>query len=46
MIPQDEAMDFFSKLDNARCADFKMNYINGLQMKSIDPTVHLNVMFM
>jgi hypothetical protein len=45
MMPQDEVMDFFSKLDNARYAEFKMNYINGLQLKLCKPPVYLNEIF-
>jgi hypothetical protein len=45
MTPQDEAMDFFSKLDNSRYADFKTTYINGLQMKPINPPADLNEIF-
>jgi len=45
MSPQDEAMDFFSKLDNARYAEFKTNYINSLQLKSCKPPVDLNETF-
>jgi len=37
MKPEDITMDFFSKLDNGRYAEFKMTSINGLQMKSVQP---------
>jgi hypothetical protein len=37
MMPQDKAMDVFSKLNNARYAEFKTTYINNLQMKACDP---------
>jgi hypothetical protein len=39
---QDEAMDFFSKLNNDCYAEFKTNYINRLQMKAVKPPVDLN----
>jgi hypothetical protein len=45
MSPQDEAMDFFSKLDNARYAEFKTNYISSLQLKLYKPPVDLNKIF-
>ena len=38
-------MDFFSKLDNARYAEFKTNYINSLQLKSCKPPADLNEIF-
>jgi len=37
MSPQDEAMDFFSKLDNTSYAELKTNYINSLQLKCAYP---------
>jgi hypothetical protein len=43
--PQDEAMDFFSKMDNARYAEFKTTYINNLQMKACNPPADLNKIF-
>jgi hypothetical protein len=42
---QDEAMDFFSKLDTARYLEFKTNYINSLQLKSCKPPADLNEIF-
>jgi hypothetical protein len=45
MKPEDVAMDFFSKLDNGRYAEFKTTIINGLQMKSIKPPKDLNEIF-
>jgi hypothetical protein len=45
MMPQDEAMDFFSKLDNAGYAEFKTAYINNLQMKACNPPSDLNKIF-
>jgi hypothetical protein len=35
MKPEDIAIDFFSKLDNGRHAEFKTMFINGLQIKSV-----------
>lgn len=35
----------FSKLNNACYAEFKTNYINRLQMKSVKPPVDLNEIF-
>lgn len=43
--PVDQAMDFFHGLDNGRYADFKVDYLNGLQVKSIEPPTDLNEMF-
>jgi hypothetical protein len=45
MEPEDIAMDFFSKLDNGRYAEFKTTFINGLQMKSIQAPKDLNEIF-
>jgi hypothetical protein len=45
MSLQDKAIDFFSKLDNARYAEFKTNYINSLQLKSCKPPADLNEIF-
>jgi hypothetical protein len=42
---EDIAMDFFSKLDNGRYAEFKTTFINGLQMKSVQPPKDLNEIF-
>jgi hypothetical protein len=44
MMPQDEGMDFFSKLDNVRYAEFKTTNMNKLQMKSCKPPIDLNEM--
>ena len=38
----DVAMDIFCGLDNARYAEFKMQYLNGLTIKSIRVPEHLN----
>jgi hypothetical protein len=38
-------MDFFSKLDNGRYAEFKTTYLNYLQMKSCSLPKDLNEMF-
>jgi hypothetical protein len=38
-------MDFFSKLDTARYAEFKTNYINNLKLNSCKPPVDLNEIF-
>jgi hypothetical protein len=40
--PEDIAMDFFRGLDNARYSTFKMDYINGLMSKAINPPQDLN----
>jgi hypothetical protein len=45
MTLQDEAMNFFSKLDNARYAEFKTTYLNNLQLKTCNPPKDLNEMF-
>jgi hypothetical protein len=45
MMPQDEAVDFFSKLDNARYAGLKTTYINSLQLKSCKLPVDLKETF-
>ncbi len=42
----DIAMDFFRGLDNARYATFKMDYINGLTSKAIDPPKDLNEIYL
>jgi hypothetical protein len=36
------AMDFFSKLDNTRYAEFKTTYLNNLQLKACNPPNDLN----
>jgi hypothetical protein len=41
----DQAMDFFHGLDNGRYADFKVQYLNGLQVKSIAAPTELNTIF-
>ena len=41
----DQAMDFFHGLDNGRYADFKVQYLNGLQVKSIKAPKDLNEIF-
>lgn len=41
----DQAMDFFHGLDNGRQPNFKVNYLNSLQVKFIDPPESLNEMF-
>jgi hypothetical protein len=41
----DQAMDFFHGLDNGRYADFKVQYLNGLQVKSIKAPKDLNKIF-
>jgi hypothetical protein len=45
MTLQDEAMNFFSKLDNARYAEFKTTYLNNLQLKTCNLPKDLNEMF-
>lgn len=46
-LDQDQVMDFFHGLDKGRFADFKVNFLNGLQVKSItEPPKDLNAMFM
>ncbi len=41
----DQAMDFFHSLDNGRYAKFKVQYLNGLQVKSINVPKNLNKIF-
>jgi hypothetical protein len=41
----DQAMDFFHGLDNGRCTDFKVNYLNNLKVKAIEQPKSLNEMF-
>jgi hypothetical protein len=41
----DQAMDFFHGLDNGRYAEFKVQYLNGLQAGSIVAPKDLNTMF-
>jgi hypothetical protein len=43
--PTDQAMNFFHGLDNPHYVDFKVNYLNGQQVKSINLPVELNEMF-
>jgi hypothetical protein len=38
-------MDFFHGLDNGKSTDFKVNCLNSLQVKPIDPPKGLNEMF-
>jgi hypothetical protein len=44
-LKANKAMDFFSKLDNARYVEFKTTYINNLQMKACNPPADLNEIF-
>jgi hypothetical protein len=46
MSDQDIAMDFFSKLDNGRYAEFKTTYLNNLQMKAVDLPENLNEIYL
>jgi hypothetical protein len=39
-------MDFFHGLDNGRYAEFKVQYLNGLQVGSIVAPRDLNTIFM
>jgi hypothetical protein len=41
----EQVMDFFDRLDNGRYADFKVQYLNGLQMKTITAPTDLNTVF-
>jgi hypothetical protein len=41
----EQAMDFFDGLDNGRYADFKVQYLNGLQIKTITAPANLNTVF-
>ncbi len=41
----DQVMDFFHGIDNGRYTNFKVNYINSLQVKAIEPPMNLNEMF-
>ena len=41
----EQAMDFFDGLDNGRYAEFKVQYLNGLQIKTIMAPVDLNIIF-
>jgi hypothetical protein len=41
----DQAMDFFHGLDNGRYAEFKVQYLNGLQVSSIAAPRDLNTIF-
>ena len=45
MSDEDIAMDFFSKLDNGRYAEFKTTYLNYLQMKGCNPPKDHNEMY-
>lgn len=39
-------MDFIQGLDNAWHTDFKVNYLNGLHVKSMVPLSNLNEIFL
>jgi hypothetical protein len=41
----EQAMDFFDGLDNGRYPDFKVQYLNGLQIKTITAPTDLNTVF-
>jgi hypothetical protein len=41
----EQAMDLFDGLDNGRYADFKVQYLNGLQIKTITAPTDLNTVF-
>jgi hypothetical protein len=41
----EQVMDFFDGLDNGRYADFKVQYLNGLQIKTITAPADLNTVF-
>jgi len=41
----EQAMDFFDGLDNGRYADFKVQYLNSLQIKTITAPRDLNTVF-
>jgi hypothetical protein len=41
----EQAMDFFDRLDNGRYADFKVQYLNSLQIKTITAPRDLNTVF-
>jgi len=41
----EQAMDFFDGLDNGRYADFKVQYLNGLQIKTITTPANLSTVF-
>jgi hypothetical protein len=41
----DQAMDFFHGLDNGRYANFKVQDLNRLQVKSIQALMELNTVF-
>jgi len=41
----EQGMDFFDRLDNGRYADFKVQYLNGLQIKTITAPTDLNTVF-
>jgi len=41
----EQAMDFFDGLDNGRYPEFKVQYLNGLQIKTIMAPADLNMIF-
>jgi hypothetical protein len=41
----EQAMDFFDGLDNGRYANFKVQYLNSLQIKTITAPTDLNTVF-
>jgi hypothetical protein len=45
MADEDIALDFFSGLDNARYADFKADFLNGLTSQSIKAPIDLNSIY-
>jgi hypothetical protein len=45
MADEDIALDFFSGLDNARYADFKADFLNGLTSQSIKAPKDLNTIY-
>jgi hypothetical protein len=42
----DQAVDFFHGLENICYTDFKVQYLNGLQVKSTKAPKNLNTLFM
>jgi len=46
MEEKDIAMDFFRSLDNARYGDFKIDTMNNLTSKAIEPPENLNAMYL
>jgi hypothetical protein len=45
LLKMDEAINFISTLDNARCAEFKTTYQSNLQLKACSPPEDLNAIF-